>query len=114
MLEKPAINGDALICCLNEGYGKAIRSVSFLPVGADLNTAVYRAHGIDHTSYFVKLRRGASNEAAVRVPTFMTESGITQVIPSLRTLTGSLRHELDNWVITLPPLSKDTMATPKK
>lgn len=107
MLEKPAINDDILIRCLNEGYGKAIRSVSFLPVGADVNTAVYKAQTSDNTSYFVKLRRGKSSEAAVVVPTFLAESGIKQIIPALRTQTGGLRHESNNlgdaWVMTLHP-----------
>jgi spectinomycin phosphotransferase len=104
MLEKPAINDDLLISSLNEEYGKAIRSISFLPIGADENTAVYKTEASDHTSYFVKLRRGESSEAAVLVPTFLAESGIKQVIPAIRTHTGALRHELDaSWVMTLHP-----------
>jgi spectinomycin phosphotransferase len=42
-------------------------------------------------------------EAAVLVPTFLSESGIKQVIPALRTQSGSLQHELDTWVMTLHP-----------
>lgn len=104
MLEKPAINDDILIHSLNEGYGKIIRSVSFLPIGADLNTAVYRVQAPDNSSYFVKIRRGFSSEAMVAVPTFLAENGMKQVIPALRTQAGGLRHELDSiWTITLHP-----------
>lgn len=103
MLEKPEINDDILIQCLNDGYGKAIRSVSFLPIGADLDTAVYKAMASDNTSYFVKLRRGVSSEATVAVPNFLAESGMKQVIPALRTQTGGLWHQLDNRVMSLYP-----------
>ena len=103
MLEKPAINDDTLIHCLNEGYGKAIRSISFLPIGADVNTAVYRAQASDNTSYFVKLRRGPSSEAAVVVPTFLADSGMKQVIPALRTQTGDFQYDLGAWMMTLHP-----------
>ncbi len=103
MLEKPAINDEILIRCLNDGYGKEIRAVSFLPIGADVNTAVYRAQASDNTSYFVKLRRGTSSVAAVVVPTFLAESGMKHVIPALRTQNGGLQHKVDNWVMTLHP-----------
>lgn len=103
MLEKPAINDDTLIRGLNDGYGKAIRSVSFLPIGADVDTAVYQAQESDNRSYFLKLRRGPSSEAAVVVPAFLAENGMKQVIPALRTQTGGLRCELGTWVMTLHP-----------
>ena len=107
MLEKPTINDEILIRCLNEGYGKGIRSVSFLPLGADANTAVYRAQTSDNTSYFVKLRRGPSSVAAAAVPTFLAENGMKQVIPVLRTRTGAIQYEPesfdDSWVMTLYP-----------
>jgi len=106
MLEKPAINDDLLIRSLNDGFGKEIRFISFLPIGSDLNTVVYRAQASDGSFYFVKLRRGRWSKAAVLVPTFLAERGMKQVIPTLRTRTGSLQHELDNWIVTLHPFVK--------
>lgn len=103
MLEKPALKDDLLIRSLNEGYDKAIRSVAFLPIGADANTAVYRAQASDITSYFVKLRHGALSATAVAVPAFLAESGMKQVIPTLKTRAGGLHHNLNDWVMTLHP-----------
>lgn len=107
MLENPIlpeIDDTHLIYLINQGYAKDIRSVQFLPIGADLDTAVYEAKAADNTTYFVKLRRhGASSEASVAVPTFLSAQGMRQMIPALRTQAGNLRHNLDCWVMTLHP-----------
>jgi spectinomycin phosphotransferase len=58
MLEKPDIQDERIIACLEDGYGLPVVRVAFLPLGADLNTAVYRAVAKGETSYFVKLRMG--------------------------------------------------------
>lgn len=103
MLEKPAIDDDALIHALNKAYGLALLSVSFLPLGAEINSAAYKAQASDETKYFVKLRRGPPSVAAVAVPTYLFESHMSQVIPALRTQTGDLWCCFYNWVMTLHP-----------
>ena len=58
MLEKPDIPDELIISCLQEEYGLLIVRLEFLPLGADLGTAVYRVLTDDGASYFLKLRRG--------------------------------------------------------
>ena len=98
MLEKPDIEETQISACLYNAYRLNVVQLTFLPLGADLNTAVYRAITDDGTAYFVKLRRGAFDRSAVAVPKFLSDLGIKQIIPPLATETGAL------WA-ALPPFS---------
>ena len=52
MLEKPDIADEQIIACLRDAYGLNIRQIEFLPLGADRNTAVYRAVAEDGSGVF--------------------------------------------------------------
>lgn len=67
MLIKPDLKHEEIIACLRKAYGLDIATVSFLPLSADFNTAVYRATATDGTDYFLKLRSGEFLEASVSV-----------------------------------------------
>ncbi|HGC5862818.1 TPA: phosphotransferase [Legionella pneumophila] len=67
-----------------------MKRILFLPLGADLNTAVYRVTTNSGTDYFLKLRREVFNEAAVLVPKHLANLGLKQVIPPLKTNVGQL------------------------
>ena len=104
MLEKPNIQDHLLIHSLQEGYGKKIQSLSFLPLGADTQTAVYKASTYDHTHYFVKLRSGRSHLASVAVPNFLADQGFKHFIPTLKTKSGALHHQINSaWTMSLHP-----------
>lgn len=83
MLEKPDLQDEQLIASLQADYGLLVVQVAFLPLGADLNTAVYRAVAEDETPYFVKLRRGVFDETALTLPKFLSDQGIGQIIAPL-------------------------------
>ena len=40
MLEKPALTDECLRDCLVNAYGLTVAEITFLPLGADVNTAV--------------------------------------------------------------------------
>jgi spectinomycin phosphotransferase len=103
MLEKPEIQDEKIIRCLTEAFGLRIKALSFLPLGADVNTAVYRAAADDGQVYFVKLRNGELAEASVAVPNFLHRSGLRQVIPALATQTGQPWATLDPFKVILYP-----------
>ncbi|MBI5295350.1 MAG: hypothetical protein HY869_07725 [Chloroflexi bacterium] len=103
MLENPELKDEKLINCLRDEFGLSIEKLSFLPLGADLNTAVYRVVTIDKTAYFVKLRKGDFNEASVTVPNILSNLGIKQIIPSLTTQTGKLWANLNSFKVILYP-----------
>lgn len=68
MLEKPDIQDTNILYCLRDDYGLKAAQVEFLPLGADRNTAVYRAITDDGTAYFVKLRSGDFDEMTIIAP----------------------------------------------
>src|SRR3990172_9193385 len=103
MLEKPDLHDEKIIACLQDEYGLPVVQVAFLPLGADLNTAVYRAVADDETPYFVKLRWGVFDEITVALPRFLSGQGIAQIIAPLTTQTGQLWANLDAFKLILYP-----------
>ena len=102
MLEKPDFPDDKLKTCLHADYGIDVADVAFLPLGADAATAVYRvAEGAK--SYFLKLRRGAFDEAGVTVPRFLSDHGVALIITPVETRDGRLWTHVDNFAATLYP-----------
>jgi len=103
MLEKPDLQDERIITCLNDEYGLLVVQVAFLPLGADRNTAVYRVVARDGTPYFVKLRRGVFDETAVALPKFLSDQGIVQIIAPLATKAQQLWASLEAFKLILYP-----------
>jgi spectinomycin phosphotransferase len=103
MLEKPELQDEEIINCLQEEFGLSVEMISFLPLGADLNTAVYRVVTKNGTVYFVKLRSGDLNEASIMVPKYLSDQGARWIIPSFRTQTGQLWANIDCFKVILYP-----------
>ena len=80
MLIKPDLKDEKIIA-----YGLTIKTVAFLPLGPDVNTAVYRVTTPTQTDYFPQLRSGEFLEASVSVPKYLADLGIKQVIPPVAT-----------------------------
>ena len=108
MLDKPDFPDEKIIACLQAEYGLPIVRVTFLPLGMDLSTAVYRAVTTDATPYFCKLKRGIFDDIAVELPKFLSEQGIAQIIPPLATKTGQLRAALNEFNLVLYPFVTGT------
>jgi spectinomycin phosphotransferase len=103
MLEKPAVQDEAILACLQAVYDLPVVRVVFLPLGADRNTAVYRAVTQDETAYFVKLRFGDFHEIALALPRFLSDLGCGPVVAPLRTKAGALWTPLDGHRLILYP-----------
>jgi spectinomycin phosphotransferase len=103
MLENPNLPDEKIISCLQAAYGLSICEVTFLPLGADSNTAVYRVVDEANTPYFLKLRSGAFDEMSVRLPKYFRDRGVEQIIAPLVTRIGLLWGQLDNFKVILYP-----------
>ena len=103
MLEKPDVKDEQLINCLENAYELSVEQITFLPLGGDLSSAVYRVVAGDKKTYFCKLRRGVFNENSVALPKYLNKQGITQIIPPLVSHSGQLRIELDEFMLVLYP-----------
>lgn len=103
MLERPEIEDARLVAGLREGYGLTAVQIDFLPLGADVHTAVFRVLAGDGTPYFYKLRKGAFDETSVVLAKFLYDQGITQIIPPLVGQSGQLWETLDAYKTILYP-----------
>lgn len=103
MLERPDLQDEKIVACLRDEYGLLVTQFAFLPLGADVNTAVYRVGAEDGTPYFVKLRKGVFDEIVVTLPKFLSDQGIKQIIAPLATKTGQFRANLGGFNLILYP-----------
>lgn len=103
MLEKPPIDDALLVMEAEAGYGLRAAALTFLPLGADLNTAVYRLDDAAGDRYFLKLRSGSFDESSVAVPRFLHDRGLTPIMAPLRTLSGGLWREVAGYHLMLYP-----------
>lgn len=102
MLTKPNLKDEEIVACLKNEYEINVTTISFLPLGADFNTAVYRVT-TKEIDYFLKLRNGKFLEASVLVPKHLAHLGTKQVIPPLATTTNQLWTSLGIFKIILYP-----------
>ena len=114
MLTKPAIQDELVLECIRAEYGLNAGRLEFLPLGADLGTAVYRVTATDGTAYFLKLRSGEFCEASLSVPRYLNDRGIRQVIPALRTRSHQLWAELTPYKVMLFPFIEGRNGSEKK
>ena len=103
MLEKPDIPISLVSNGVQQGYGLDVRQVVFLPLGYDINSAVYRVEALRGKSYFLKLRKGNFDPISVTLPRFLNTIGISIIIAPLETLTGQLYGKLDQYTTILYP-----------
>ena len=102
MLEKPDIQDESVISRLQNEYGLHVAHLTFLPVGADLNTAVYRVTTDSGTAFFLKLRKGFE-EITVTVPLFLKSQGIQEIIAPLETRSGGGWADFGDFKMILYP-----------
>jgi spectinomycin phosphotransferase len=103
MLEKPDLQDEHIIACVQDAYRVRVVQITFLPLGADRNTAVYRIVADDDTPYFLKLRGGDFDETSVAFPKCLSDQGIEHIIAPLTTTTGQLWAHLDSFRVILYP-----------
>ena len=103
MLIKPDIDVEQVRHCLENAYELTVKEVSFLPLGADFRTIVYRIKASNDKNYFLKLRSGVFLEASVRVPNYLGEHGVNEVIPPCTTVAGDLWAVLGPYKVILYP-----------
>jgi spectinomycin phosphotransferase len=103
MLSKPDIPDALILSRLAEEYGLSGAQLKFLPLGADLNTSVYRVDTPGGQAFFLKLRSGVFDEVPVAVPQFLQQQGALGIIAPLATRTGGLWADFDIYKLILYP-----------
>jgi spectinomycin phosphotransferase len=102
MLEGPNIKDELIISRVQEEYDLRVAELTFLPIGADMGSAVYRLITKDGTIYFLKLRKGF-NEIVVTVPLFLKSQGIQEIIAPIGTKSGQGWADFSEYKMILYP-----------
>jgi spectinomycin phosphotransferase len=97
MRDDPGLDVGKIAACLNENYGVNAASISFLPIGHDMNAFVYEVVADGGTSYFLKIRSGPLYEPSLLVPRALIDLGVQNVIAPLRTNASQLWCPLDGY-----------------
>lgn len=100
---KPKVNNQDLIECLLTQYGIEVERLSFLPIGADFNTAIYQVIAVDQREYFLKLRGAGFSESSALIPSHLDKKGVHSVIPPIETKSGALWVSLERFKLILFP-----------
>ena len=87
MLEKPNIPDELIVSRLQVEYNLHVTELTFLPIGADEGSALYRVLADDGTVYFLKLRKGF-DEISVTIPLFLQSQGIREIIAPFKSKSG--------------------------
>jgi spectinomycin phosphotransferase len=103
MRDDPGLNLDAIAACLDAKYDLRVSAITFLPLGYDLNAAVYKVIAEDGTAYFLKVRFGPVRESGLLVPWALAMRGIRNVLAPLQTRSAELCCPCDGRSLILYP-----------
>lgn len=103
MTEKQHISDEYIIDCLSNDYGIRVTTLTFIPLGADINASVYKAQTNDHKSYFVKLKYESSQNIGAIVQLELHNAGIQQIISPIKTNSGQPTCDKDDFTLIVYP-----------
>jgi spectinomycin phosphotransferase len=88
---------------LQHEYGIHMAERTFLPLGHDTYSAVYRILDQHHQPYFLKIRIGAFPQTSLLIPRLLLEAGITNVLAPIRTCSGEITASMESYSVVLYP-----------
>ena len=103
MIEKQFLSEQRIIDCLNVDYNINVVTLTFIPLGADMNASAYKAQTHDQLSYFVKLKRGHLDDISVTIQLLLHDAGIQQIISPVKTNHGKPTQHIDDFTLTVYP-----------
>lgn len=112
MRDRPSLSDDAILATLRARYGLVVAELTFLPLGADAGSAVFRADDVAGASYLVKLRTGEGFGApSLAVPHSLSACGLPHIVAPMPSLDGSLWAVVDGLALALYPFLEARTAT---
>ena len=108
MIEKQSLSDQRIIDCLNTDYGIKVATLTFIPLGADMDASVYKAQTHDQSSYFVKLKRGHHHDIGAIIQLLLHDAGIQQIISPIKTNDGQPTHHIDDFTLIVYPFIEGT------
>lgn len=102
MIEKQSLSDQHIISCLNTNYGIEVVTLTFLPLGADMNASIYKGEAHDQSSYFIKLKRGHHHDISIAIMGLLENTGI-QIIAPVKTISGHSTQRIEDFTLIIYP-----------
>lgn len=104
MRELPQVAEERLIRVLQEQFGITPAALSFLPLGNDSASFVYRVEASGGMAYLLKLRaEGGFSLPSLTVPAFLHSQGLSSILAPMPTIDQALWVEIEGYAATLYP-----------
>ena len=103
MIEKQPLSDQRIIDCLSNDYGIKVATLTFLPLGADINASVYKAETHDQSSYFIKIKRGHYHDISATIIALLHDAGIQQIIRPIKTNSGQPIQHIGDFTLIVSP-----------
>lgn len=104
MIEPPRLSEEAIIATLQTHYSISTRALTFLPLGMDSATSVYRVQTVGGADYFLKIRahKGFS-VPSLAVPRYLCDHGVPHVFGPIPTRSQALWVDVADFALILYP-----------
>lgn len=108
MREPPKLPHATLAAALTAHYGRRFKpsaaAVTFLPLGADSASAVYRVDGADGAVFFLKARAAAGfGVPSLVIPRYLCDRGVPHILAPIPTAAGALWFTVGDFALSLYP-----------
>jgi spectinomycin phosphotransferase len=104
MREPPKLADTTIVATLHAHYAIAVTTLTFLPIGSDSASAVYRVQADDGTAYLLKARTGEGfSIPSLTIPHYLYNQGVPHLVAPLPTVTQALWVSLDEFALSLYP-----------
>jgi len=104
MREPPKLADATIIAALHAHYGISITALTFLPLGADSASSVYRVDAADGATYFLKARTGVGfSVPSLIIPHYFYNQGVPHLVAPLPTITQTLWVSVNDFALSLYP-----------
>ncbi len=92
-----------IINSLRAYYWIEVTALTLLPIGADINTSIYKVQASDQKTYFVKLKLGHSHDVNFALLELLQMAGIQQFIPPIKTIEGKQSQQVGDFTLIVYP-----------
>jgi len=104
MREPPKLAHATIIAALHAHYGISIAALTFLPIGNDSASSVYRVDATNGATYFLKARTGAGfSVPSLAVPRYFHDQGVSHIVAPIPAITQTLWVSVDDFALSLYP-----------
>lgn len=104
MREPPRLADELILAALRDRYGIGVSALTFLPLGNDTASSVYRIETSDGQPRFLKVRaRRGFSAPSLAVPRYLADLGLPQILAPLPTITGALWADIGEFALSLYP-----------